>query len=342
MEPKQLSNHPFVCFPHNSCHTFYVRDMIVLKDGTLVSGSDDETLQRWTATAQLIASFEGHTNDIMCLAEVDDNTFMSGSMDQTVKMWNKTTGECLHTGSSLGYIPFSLLTLRNKSFFLCGLFDGSIQKRRLGDDHNVVSVRIHSSAVYCLCELKDGRIVSGSQDRKLEVWDVEMMTETCTLIGHQGWIWKVVELTTEPKPTIASGSDDKSVRIWDVTTGGCLRVLQGHTGNVRGLVVMLDGTLVSGSWDATIRVWNITNGECESVCQVSKPVCFMRQTKDGSLLYGYYGKAVIEIRKTWLSKPPNLVELCCQFIRKHHTKFNMEALQQTLPGELSELIKLSF
>jgi WD40 repeat protein len=45
---------------------------------------------------------------------------------------------------------------------------------------------------------------------------------------------------------------------------GLIKVLKGHTNNVRGICFNpeLPWCLVSGSWDATIKVWDIRSGNC--------------------------------------------------------------------------------
>jgi len=58
-----------------------------------------------------------------------------------------------------------------------------------------------------------------------------------------------------------SGSDDRSVRLWDVATGGVVRVLRGHHGEVTA-VVLLDTSVVSGSQDESVCQWSLDTGEC--------------------------------------------------------------------------------
>ena len=55
---------------------------------------------------------------------------------------------------------------------------------------------------------------------------------------------------------LASGSADSTLRLWDVESGVTLRVFQGHTASVTGIIT--DGKkLFSSSIDSTIKQWEI-------------------------------------------------------------------------------------
>ena len=64
----------------------------------------------------------------------------------------------------------------------------------------------------------DGRrIVSGSCDRTVAVWDLETGTRLHTLAGHQGAVYSVA--VSPDGRRIVSGSDDSTVAVWDLATG---------------------------------------------------------------------------------------------------------------------------
>jgi WD40 repeat protein len=60
-----------------------------------------------------------------------------------------------------------------------------------------------------------------------------------------------------------SGSWDASLRLWDLETGQCLRILEGHTAEVRAVAVTPDGhRALSGAGDHTLRLWDLEGGQC--------------------------------------------------------------------------------
>ena len=64
----------------------------------------------------------------------------------------------------------------------------------------------------------DGRrIVSGSDDNTVAVWDLETGTRIHRLTGHQGAVRSVA--VSPDGRRIVSGSDDKTVAVWDLETG---------------------------------------------------------------------------------------------------------------------------
>lgn len=70
----------------------------------------------------------------------------------------------------------------------------------------------HDGPVHCVVFTSDGqRVISGSQDQTIKVWDVNTMTEEFTLKGHDECVLSVC-LTSDDK-FIISGSIDKTVRI---------------------------------------------------------------------------------------------------------------------------------
>ena len=120
----------------------------------------------------------------------------------------------------------------------------------------------HSGLVYSVAFSPDGsKIVSGSEDKTIRVWDVSTGIEVLPpLRGHDGTILSVAWSPDGSK--IISGSADKIIRIWDASTGTeTLPLLRGHDGMVQCVAFSPDGSkIISGSEDKTIRVWDVSTG----------------------------------------------------------------------------------
>jgi WD40 repeat protein len=101
--------------------------------------------------------------------------------------------------------------------------------------------------IYGVAFSGDGtRIVSGSSDQSVQVWDASTGAQVNELKGHTGHVWSVA--FSSDGTHIVSGSDDNSVRVWDALTGAQLNKLNGHTGQVWSVAFSGDGThIVSGS-----------------------------------------------------------------------------------------------
>ena len=82
----------------------------------------------------------------------------------------------------------------------------------------------------------DGRrVVSGSCDNTLKVWDVATGECVATLEGHSSAVrCEVISVAVFPDGRrVVSASDDKTLKVWDVETGECVATLEGHSSYVR-------------------------------------------------------------------------------------------------------------
>jgi WD40 repeat protein len=121
-------------------------------------------------------------------------------------------------------------------------------------------MRGHESTVNNVCFSPDGqRIISGSSDRTVRIWDVASGAELAVLRGHET---NVDRVSFSPDgQRIASGSQDRTLRIWDVASGAELAVLRGHESYLLSVCFSPDGQrIASGSNDGTIRIWDATSG----------------------------------------------------------------------------------
>ncbi|KAI0058349.1 WD40 repeat-like protein [Artomyces pyxidatus] len=131
----------------------------------------------------------------------------------------------------------------------------------------------HADSVYCL-EFDSARIITGSRDQTIKVWDLAGGQCVGTFKGHKGSVlclkfehdWDVVRAGDETggrkKGFMVSGSSDRTVCVWDMWYGKhgevCAKVtavLRGHMGGVLDLRIDRQ-YIVSCSKDAVIHVWN--------------------------------------------------------------------------------------
>lgn len=120
----------------------------------------------------------------------------------------------------------------------------------------------HQDWVCSVAFSSDGkRIVSGSKDKTIRLWDVESGEHQPPFEGHQDSVNSVA--FSPDGERIVSGSSDTTVRLWNAQTGEQLQPpLEGHRDSVLSVVFSSDGKLiVSGSKDMTVRLWNADTWE---------------------------------------------------------------------------------
>ncbi|XP_027041127.1 ribosome assembly protein 4-like isoform X3 [Pocillopora damicornis] len=116
----------------------------------------------------------------------------------------------------------------------------------------------HMDAIFCL-QFDKRRIITGSADRTIRMWDVRSGRSIHKLKGHKGGV-RCLQFDDEK---IVSGSWDMTIMVWHIVKFHRLKVLYGHSGCVSCLQFK-GKILVSGSHDRTLRIWDTDTWECES------------------------------------------------------------------------------
>jgi WD40 repeat protein/serine/threonine protein kinase len=154
------------------------------------------------------------------------------------------------------------------------------------DNRLLFSLKGHTSQVYSVAFSADGkRIVSGSGDNTVKVWDADTGTEMLTLKGHKAGVYSVA-FSPDGK-RILSGSDDWMLKVWDAEKGSDILSLKEHRGGVTSVAFSPDGKrILSGGFDKTVKVWDAEKGT-ELLCLKGHTIRVM------SVAYSPDGKRIV-------------------------------------------------
>ena len=147
-----------------------------------------------------------------------------------------------------------------------------------------VAFAAHPRHVITCLQFDDDKIITGSDDTLIHIYDTKTGKLRKKLEGHEGGVWA---LQYEGN-ILVSGSTDRSVRVWDIERGLCQQVFYGHTSTVRCLQILMptevgrDSTgqpivqpekplIITGSRDSQLRVWRLPEVGSRRYIQTGPP-----------------------------------------------------------------------
>ncbi|TQV97911.1 cell division control protein 4 [Cordyceps javanica] len=147
-----------------------------------------------------------------------------------------------------------------------------------------VAFAAHPRHVITCLQFDEEKIITGSDDTLIHIYDTHTGKLQKKLEGHEGGVWA---LQYEGN-ILVSGSTDRSVRVWDIERGLCQQVFYGHTSTVRCLQILMpaetgrnhDGSpimqpekplIITGSRDSQLRVWRLPEVGSRRYIQTGPP-----------------------------------------------------------------------
>lgn len=117
-----------------------------------------------------------------------------------------------------------------------------------------LQVQAHTDNVYCVAISSDDEYAaSGSDDKKIIVWNIKKRIKEFSLEGHTDEILCFV--FSPDNKYILSGSADCTVRVWSFKDRKHLAILENHSDSVCGIAVTSDGKYaITASYDKTLIV----------------------------------------------------------------------------------------
>lgn len=204
-------------------HTKKVNVIKYLLDGSLASGSDDNSVKIWNVkTGTLLYSLSAGGGPILALDQLSNGYLVQGNSDPappdanepSIRFWNLTTQTLVYT------IP---------------------------TPHG-------NNQINFLKVLPNNMLASGSNSPSgnLIIWDTTNFTQIRSLVGHTDHVL-VLELLSSG--FLASGSHDHTCKIWNPNNGSLLYSVSPFGGDVICVKQAMDGSLVIAGQNTGLYNW---------------------------------------------------------------------------------------
>ena len=226
--------------------------LLEFEPNMILTGTQSELINLYNISQnKKIDSFKGHLLSVNCLVKLNAKYFASASNDKDIRIWNYYNRSCERTLKGHNNNIFCLIQLNNKSQICSGSADKTA-KLWEWETGKYLGTLPHQSWVKSLCQLSDGSIITGGDDKIIKIW--LNYKELKTFNEHKDSVKCLCNIDNR---YIASGSFDNTIKIWDLTKNKCIQTITEHSDKVVCLLNHSKGYLISCSNDKTIKFWKL-------------------------------------------------------------------------------------
>lgn len=227
-------------------HNANINKAYALSDGRILSHSEEGAVHLWSAKGELLKVLEWQSSPISGIVVLPDDRILSWTCDGTILMWN-SDGEILRMIGSTYNIDDALLLpnyhLLTWNFgLMCNtnmqLWDLNGESTQVADcEAEVLHGKGSFAAGYILnmdnmlLGIKEGKTIK-AKELAPRISDL-LLADGCLLTGIEG----------------------NTMRLLNIN-GEVIKVLEGHTDTINGVVELSDGRILSWSRDHTMRLWS--------------------------------------------------------------------------------------
>ncbi|KAL1922510.1 uncharacterized protein VTP21DRAFT_10049 [Calcarisporiella thermophila] len=197
----------------------------------LVSASRSLVIKIWDLlTGQIIRSFKAHDAPVIAM-DIDSTSTLvaTGSADSTVKVWDIDRGYCTHNFKGHGGVVSAVRFHPDKKrwMLVSGADDCQIRLWDLQKRSCLAVLESHVSVIRGLDFTNDGnRLVSGSRDKVVNVWDLQDYKLINTFPVYEtletvGVLENGISVNNDGtnQELFYTGGEKGVVRIWDLKSG---------------------------------------------------------------------------------------------------------------------------
>ncbi|XP_077302112.1 guanine nucleotide-binding protein subunit beta-2 [Arctopsyche grandis] len=210
---------------------------------------------------------KGHINKVNSVHfSADSRHCVTGSLDGKLIIWDTWTGNKVQVIPLRSSWVMSVAFAPSGNFVACGGMDNmctvyDVNNRDATGAAKVVRELAGYEGFLSSCRfLDDKRILTGSGDMKICIWDLESGKRINDFEAHNG---DVVSISLSPDGnTYVTGSVDKTCKLWDIREESPRQTFFGHESDVNSVCFHPSGqAFATGSEDKSARLFDLRSDQ---------------------------------------------------------------------------------